>query len=129
MKDSGFCVNSDPRFLQLIVKLCIKWNVFLDLAVHCSHVFQLFTSYNKNFNPDWQSRLTRNRVFVALALQTIGENTEEERAVISQIISSELPELKRVDDWRKYDQPKKLAPSDFFQLETLKVLNKVIKSN
>lgn len=73
--------------------------------------------------------MTRNRVCVALALQTIGEQTEEERTVISQITSSELPELKRVEDWRKYDQPKKLAPTDFFQLETLKVLNKVIKSN
>lgn len=129
VKDSGFCVSSDPKFLQLIVKLCLRWKVFLDLAVHCSHIYQQYTSYNKNFNPDWQCKVTRNRVLMVLALQTIGEPTACESEVIKQIISSELPGLKRVEDWRNQAQPKKLAPTDFFQLETLKILTKVLKSN
>lgn len=49
VNDFGFCIYSDPSWLFIIAKMCVKWNVYIDLAVHCVQLFLQMVNYYKHF--------------------------------------------------------------------------------
>jgi hypothetical protein len=49
MKDTGFSVYSDPKFLYLIGKICTKSKCYFDLALQSFHDYLLIVSYYKEY--------------------------------------------------------------------------------
>ena len=47
MKDTGFSVYSDPKFLYLIGKICTKADMYPDLAIQSFHDYLMILTYYK----------------------------------------------------------------------------------
>lgn len=85
VKDSGFCVRSDPSFLYKIAKICLDNSIFIDLAVQCLFRYSQVMSYYRNFN-DWSSlKQSRAKLLLGLILKTLANNIED-KPVIEQIV-------------------------------------------
>ena len=49
MKDTGFSVYSDPKFLYLIGKICAKSKILPDLSLQSFYDYLLILTYYKDY--------------------------------------------------------------------------------
>lgn len=85
MNDFGFCIYSDPTWLFVIAKMCVKWKVYIDLAVHCVQLYLQIVNYYKHFYPV-ELLDTKGQILLAEILLRLSTNISEDRSVAVSIL-------------------------------------------
>ena len=66
VKDVGFSVYSDPKFLKLIGKICLKADIYHDLAIQCLYDYLTIMGFYKEFIGMEKFEVARMKTFVML---------------------------------------------------------------
>lgn len=75
LKDTGFSVYSNPKFLYLIGKICVRSTSFIDLALQSFHDYLLIITYYKDYieEDEYQRIRCKTLIWIATLLEQVGE--------------------------------------------------------
>ena len=105
LRDTGFSVYSDPKFLYLIGRFCVQANVYIDLAIQCLRDYLVIMGYYKNFLGQSTYEQIRQKVIIQLAqaLLNFGQLVEAEKLLnsVARKVKEDFDEaLKAIDQFQ-----------------------------